>query len=71
VRVPVIASGGVGNLVDLVAGIKEGHATAVLAASIFTSEHTASARRSAHGGQRHPHAARHEEDERRNDQCFP
>jgi cyclase len=35
VRVPVIASGGVGDLDDLVAGIKEGHATAVLAASIF------------------------------------
>jgi cyclase len=35
VRVPVIASGGVGNLDDLVAGIRDGHATAVLAASIF------------------------------------
>jgi imidazoleglycerol phosphate synthase, cyclase subunit len=35
VRVPVIASGGVGSLDDLVDGIKEGHATAVLAASIF------------------------------------
>ncbi|TCL73121.1 imidazole glycerol phosphate synthase subunit HisF [Rhizobium sp. BK251] len=35
VRVPVIASGGVGNLDDLVVGVKEGHATAVLAASIF------------------------------------
>jgi cyclase len=35
VRVPVIASGGVGSLDDLVAGVKEGHATAVLAASIF------------------------------------
>jgi cyclase len=35
VRVPVIASGGVGTLDDLVAGIVEGHATAVLAASIF------------------------------------
>jgi cyclase len=35
VRVPVIASGGVGNLDDLVAGVTEGHATAVLAASIF------------------------------------
>jgi cyclase len=33
--VPVIASGGVGNLDHLVAGIREGHATAVLAASIF------------------------------------
>jgi cyclase len=35
VRVPVIASGGVGSLDDLVAGIRDGHATAVLAASIF------------------------------------
>jgi cyclase len=32
---PVIASGGVGNLDHLVEGIREGHATAVLAASIF------------------------------------
>lgn len=35
VRVPVVASGGVGRLADLVAGIVEGHASAVLAASIF------------------------------------
>ena len=35
VRVPVIASGGVGNLDHLVAGVIEGHASAVLAASIF------------------------------------
>jgi imidazole glycerol-phosphate synthase subunit HisF len=35
VTVPVIASGGVGSLEDMVAGIREGHATAVLAASIF------------------------------------
>ena len=35
VSVPVIASGGVGNLADLVAGVREGHASAVLAASIF------------------------------------
>ncbi|MBN9582958.1 MAG: imidazole glycerol phosphate synthase subunit HisF [Afipia sp.] len=35
VRVPVIASGGVGNLDHLVAGIRDGRATAVLAASIF------------------------------------
>jgi cyclase len=35
VRVPVIASGGVGKLDDLVDGVKEGHASAVLAASIF------------------------------------
>ena len=35
VSVPVIASGGVGTLDHLVAGIRDGHATAVLAASIF------------------------------------
>jgi cyclase len=35
VRVPVIASGGVGTLDDMVDGIRDGHATAVLAASIF------------------------------------
>jgi cyclase len=35
VPVPVIASGGVGNLDHLVDGIRLGHATAVLAASIF------------------------------------
>ena len=35
IPVPVIASGGVGNLDHLVEGIREGHATAVLAASIF------------------------------------
>ena len=35
VEIPVIASGGVGNLDHLVAGVKEGHADAVLAASIF------------------------------------
>ena len=35
VSVPVIASGGVGSLDDLVAGVRDGHATAVLAASIF------------------------------------
>jgi cyclase len=35
VRAPVIASGGVGTLDHLVAGIRDGHATAVLAASIF------------------------------------
>jgi cyclase len=35
VAVPVIASGGVGSLDDLVAGVVEGHASAVLAASIF------------------------------------
>jgi cyclase len=41
VPVPVIASGGVGNLQHLVDGIREGHASAVLAASIFHfGEHT-------------------------------
>lgn len=35
VTVPVIASGGVGTLDHMVDGIREGHATAVLAASIF------------------------------------
>ena len=35
VSVPVIASGGVGGLQHLVDGVKEGHADAVLAASIF------------------------------------
>ena len=35
VAVPVIASGGVGTLDHLVAGVREGHANAVLAASIF------------------------------------
>lgn len=35
VRIPVIASGGVGNLDHLVEGVTEGHASAVLAASIF------------------------------------
>jgi imidazole glycerol-phosphate synthase subunit HisF len=35
VPVPVIASGGVGTLQHMVEGIRDGHATAVLAASIF------------------------------------
>lgn len=35
VNVPVVASGGVGNLDHLVEGVLEGHASAVLAASIF------------------------------------
>ena len=39
VTVPVIASGGVGTLDHLVEGIVEGHATAVLAASIFHFGH--------------------------------
>ena len=41
VSVPVIASGGVGTLDHLVEGVREGHASAVLAASIFHyGEHT-------------------------------
>lgn len=41
VSIPVIASGGVGSLQDLAAGILQGHADAVLAASIFHfGEHT-------------------------------
>ncbi len=44
VRVPVIASGGVGTLDHLVEGVLEGHASAVLAASIFHfGTHTISA----------------------------
>ncbi len=35
IPIPVIASGGVGTLDHLVEGIRDGHATAVLAASIF------------------------------------
>jgi cyclase len=35
VPIPVIASGGVGNLDHLVEGVRDGHASAVLAASIF------------------------------------
>jgi cyclase len=35
VTVPVIASAGVGNLDHMVAGVRDGHAAAVLAASIF------------------------------------
>ncbi len=35
ISIPVVASGGVGGLQDLVDGVKTGHASAVLAASIF------------------------------------
>jgi cyclase len=35
VSIPVIASGGVGTLDHMVDGVREGHASAVLAASIF------------------------------------
>ncbi len=37
VSVPVVASGGVGTLAHLVAGVTQGHASAVLAASILHS----------------------------------
>tara|TARA_R110002072_G_scaffold9518_30_gene46074 strand:- start:511 stop:1272 length:762 start_codon:yes stop_codon:yes gene_type:complete len=41
VGVPVVASGGVGSLDHLVEGVRDGHASAVLAASIFHfGEHT-------------------------------
>ncbi len=52
VSIPVIASGGVGTLDHMVEGVREGHASAVLAASIFhfgehsiaeTKEHMAAA----------------------------
>ena len=39
VTIPIIASGGVGTLDHMVAGVREGHATAVLAASIFHFGH--------------------------------
>ena len=35
VSIPVVASGGVGTLAHLVEGVTKGHASAVLAASIF------------------------------------
>jgi cyclase len=42
--IPVIASGGVGELEHLAKGVREGHADAVLAASIFHfGEHTVAA----------------------------
>ena len=39
VPIPVVASGGVGELEHLVAGVRDGHASAVLAASIFHFGH--------------------------------
>ncbi len=43
ISIPVIASGGVGNLDHLVEGVRDGHAWAVLAASIFHfGEHSVS-----------------------------
>ena len=48
VPVPVIASGGVGTLDHLVAGVRDGHASAVLAASIFHFGHHTIAEAKAH-----------------------
>ena len=48
VPVPVIASGGVGTLDHLVEGVTEGHASAVLAASIFHFGHHTIAEAKAH-----------------------
>ncbi len=45
VAIPVIASGGVGALDHLVEGVKQGHASAVLAASIFISANSQFERR--------------------------
>jgi cyclase len=48
VGIPVIASGGVGTLQHLVEGVTDGHADAVLAASIFHfEEHTIAAAKAA------------------------
>ena len=47
-RIPVIASGGVGTLDHLVEGVTEGHASAVLAASIFHFGHHTIAEAKAH-----------------------
>ena len=58
VRVPVIASGGVGTLDHLVEGIRDGHATAVLAASIFHfGTYTIARGQGAHGQRRPADAA--------------
>jgi imidazole glycerol-phosphate synthase subunit HisF len=48
VSVPVIASGGVGTLDHLVEGIRDGHASAVLAASIFHFAETTIGQAKAH-----------------------
>ena len=59
VIVPVIASGGVGNLDHLVAGVRDGHASAVLAASIFHfGEHSVREAKELHGPRRPADAAR-------------
>ena len=58
VPVPVIASGGVGTLDHLVEGIRDGHATAVLAASIFHfGEYTRARGQDLHGESRPAGAA--------------
>ena len=58
VEIPVIASGGVGNLQHLVDGVKEGGADAVLAASIFHfGEYTVRTSQAIHGAARHRGAA--------------
>ena len=57
VTVPVIASGGVGNLDHLADGIQQGGADAVLAASIFHyGEYTVGAGQGPYGAARHPGA---------------
>ncbi len=57
--VPVIASGGAGTLDHLVAGIRDGHATAVLAASIFHfGEFAIGEAKRAHGDGRPPRSPR-------------
>ena len=59
VPVPVIASGGVGTLDHLVEGIRDGHATAVLAASIFHfGEHSVREAKDLYGRRRPADAAR-------------
>jgi cyclase len=58
VSVPVIASGGVGTLDHLVDGVKHGHASAVLAASIFTTARLPSASQEPHGSRGSPHPPR-------------
>jgi cyclase len=51
VNIPVVASGGVGNLDHLVDGVREGHASAVLAASIFHfGQHSIADAHAASGG---------------------
>ena len=50
VQIPVIASGGVGTLDHLVEGIRDGRASAVLAASIFHFGEYSIIEAKAHGG---------------------